>query len=447
MRFIITHFPRRTLILIAVAALMPSGCKADTAAQPAPVAAEAPSKMPYIFGTLMPNQSNAQKEYAAGIRSAQVDVFWKYLQKTDGGWDANSWNEKKHEIQTFMDTGMKVALGIGFQYPPDWIFNYPNSRYLNQDGHNSAKEVVNFTFNQKMRDKGEAYMDKLFAQWGDINQFWAIRIGSGPYVEVFYPGMDDGAGQTNSYWAWDANASGTASDRPATIPARPFPNWKPGDKTISTAQVRQWYAWYMAAQMDTVNWQIDYLRNKQHYTGYIQVLMPGIGTRPSEFTTSIDNDLNGTGDPSHTTGRGAVWNQVIDGIRNKDKVVISITDLGKGSGENDFTQPGDAALVIGRPADDQKFLSWSAARWISYNADRYGLTKTGETPGEPDKHTMEVLNAAVRQMDGCHLQGLQWAHSKDLYSGRPTEVSLADFQAVIQKVETDARQATPPTAP
>lgn len=405
----------------------------------------------YLFGTLMTTTTHASEEYAAGIRTAHDDLYWRDMQDQEGdaGWDTNNFNFKKNEITSLMNAGLKVSLGFGFQYPPSWIFAYPDSRYVNQNGRTPKKSdgsdvnAVNFTFNSVMRLKAENYMNRFFTAWTNsapgrnINDFWAIRVGSGAFVEVFYPSEDDGQGQTNSYWAWGGNTTGSSTDRPSAIPTRPFPNWKPGDTleysggpAMNQAKVKQWFDWYMAAQMDTVNWQINYLRNKG-YTGYIQVLMPGVGTRPADYNTATSNYLNGAGDSNHTLGRAAVWNKVIDGITNKNKVVISITSLADGSGSNDWTQPGDSSLVIG--TNDSQFQTWSAARWISYNANRYSLPKNGETRGGSGAQQTTVLDAAIAQMKGCQMQGMQWAHSGDLYTNTSPNVTLDEYSKRIEE--------------
>jgi len=76
--------------------------------------------------------------------------------------------------------------------------------------------------------------------------------------------------------------------------------------------------------------------------------------------------------------------------------------------------------------------SWSAARWISDNADRRGLPKMGASPGLLDykSYGSAMLRAAARQVQDCGRQGLLFAHDAELYadsSGPP----LVIFAALI----------------
>ncbi len=90
-----------------------------------------------------------------------------------------------------------------------------------------------------------------------IANFWAIRLTEGGDAELLFPGMDaDGVNQ-NSYWAYDVNAQNGAS-MPPTMPKNPFPGWKPGDRSLTTAQVQQWLDWYIKSSTNTVDWQITH---------------------------------------------------------------------------------------------------------------------------------------------------------------------------------------------
>jgi hypothetical protein len=176
--------------------------------------------------------------------------------------------------------------------------------------------------------------------------------------------------------------------------------------------------------VDGINWQIAAYR-RNGYTGYIQVLMPGVGTRPADYVTAIGAYLSGPGDASQTMGRAAVWDKVVDDLSDRRGVVLYISSLADGSGGDDQCQPGDR--TVGR--DDPAIMDWSAARWLSYNADRYQMLKNGENPGRVDMtpgYGQAMLTAAIGQMRSCGLQGLMWAHDFDLNASN-SPLSLDEY--------------------
>jgi hypothetical protein len=218
------------------------------------------------------------------------------------------------------------------------------------------------------------------------------------------------------------------------VPASPLPGWKPGDRSyngqsVSPGQVQQWYEWYLGAMVDGINWQIAAYK-RLGYDGALQVLMPGVGTRPNDYGRAINAYLDGTGDGLHTMGRAAVWHKVLEGIADKRNVVAYVSSVADGSGGNDLCQASDAQVAL----TDSAVNNWSATRWISYNATRLGLPKSGENPGRSDTnhYGTAMMDSAARQAQACGFQGLLWAHDFNLYDGK-SGVSLADYSAVITR--------------
>jgi hypothetical protein len=82
--------------------------------------------------------------------------------------------------------------------------------------------------------------------------------------------------------------------------------------------------------------------------------------------------------------------------------------------------------------DNRVVESWSATRWISSLADRYGMAKMGENPGRSDTNAYgkTMLQAAAQQVSACRFQGLMWAHDSNLYEA-VSGLSLTDYAAVI----------------
>lgn len=413
------------------AASTPTASTAPTASPapsaPSPVTAPVQTTPSYTFGTLLSDGKNATQLYASGVRVVHLELGWDAYEPAEGAFDANYAASAAQKLKTFRAAGLQVVLGVGLQYPPSWVYNYPNSRYVDQQG--QAAGPVNLTFNAALRQRAAAYVARVNQDLG-LNNFVAVRVGSGGLIEAMYPSADAGGG-TNSYWAFDANAQGGAG-RPATIAANPYPGWHPGQtgyrgQPFTVAQVQRWYEWYLGAMVDGINWQLGLYR-QLGFAGEQQVLLPGLGSRPDEYSAAIANYLGGGGDSNHTMGRAAVWHKVIAGLTTRDRVVIYISSLADGSGGDDGCASTDQAVGEG----DQQINSWSATRWISYNADRYGFAKNGENPGRVDTNAYgpKMLQAAIRQMRSCGLQGLMWAHETNLYDTN-SGVTVAAYAAAI----------------
>ena len=382
---------------------------------------------PYTFGTLLSDSRNAPQLYAAGVRVVHLELGWDAYEPSAGVFDAAYAAAAAQKLAAFRAAGLQVVLGVGLQYPPSWVYTYPDSRYVDQAGHTAG--AVNLTFNQALRQQAAAYIARVHRDLG-LNNFVAVRIGSGGLVEALYPSEDAGGG-ANSYWAFDANAQG-GTGRPSSIAANPYPGWQPGQtryqgQPFTVAQVQTWYDWYLGAMVDGINWQIA-VYQQLGYTGDQQVLLPGLGSRPNDYATAIANYLSGAGDGNRTMGRAGVWNKVIAGLTNRQKIVIYVSSLADGSGGNDVCASTDTSVSEADP----QVNNWSAARWISYNANRYGLAKNGENPGRSDTNAygISMLNAAVLQMQGCGMQGMMWAHESDLYDST-TGITLSNYATAI----------------
>jgi hypothetical protein len=380
----------------------------------------------YLFGTLLSSRWNAPIEYAAGVRVMHLELAWEAYEPQDGVFDAAYAAKMRERLATMRQAGMQVVLGVGLQYPPAWVYTYPHSRYVNQYG--VAAGPVNLTFNQTLRQKAERYVARVHQDL-DLNQFVAVRIGSGGLIEALYPATWDGR-QGNSYWAYDAPAQGAAG-RPPSIPPAPYPGWTPGERTyqgqaFTPAQVQQWYDWYVQALVDGIDWQIASYQ-RLGYRGDLQVLLPGQGVRPAQLTRGIESYLTTS---TSVLGRAAVWHRVIALLRDKTNVVIYVSSMADGSGGDDLCQASDALVSLADPAVER----WSATRWISYNATRYGLPQNGENPGRADtpRYGRTMLEAAARQMQACGFQGMMWAHAANLYDG-VSGVSLDDYATTIAR--------------
>jgi hypothetical protein len=386
----------------------------------------------YLFGTLATDANVAAREYAAGLRLAHIDLAWNRYEPQSGEFDDDYIVSMRSTVEKLRAAGMGVVLSTGLQQPPAWVMDLDGSAYVDQYGVSS--NVLNLTFSQRVRNSVRDYLSRVVQDF-DPASFWAVRIGSGGNVESLYPDEQDSAGHVSAYWAFDANAQ-MGLDRPRSIPPSPYPGWKPGERTyggqpFTETQVQQWFEWYVGALVDGINWQIATYK-ALGYTGEFQVLMPGLGTRPTEYRVAIADYLGGAGDANHTLGRAAIWNLVIDKLVDRQNVVIYVSSVADGSGKDDLCQPDDRSISLDNPTIDY----WSATRWISYNADRYQMRKSGENPGQRDQPVLYgpgMLRAALRQVDACGLQSLMWAHDFNLYAPNPA-ITLTDYARAISNL-------------
>ncbi len=381
----------------------------------------------YLFGTLLSDPARAAEEYARGVRVAHLEVGWDQYEHQDGIVNPDYAVRIKRELQAFRAAGMKVVLGVGLQYPPGWVFDYPDSRYVNQYGRTTR--VMNLTFSQILREKAERHIARVLADLGPSN-IWAVRIGSGGLGEALYP-SERADSDRDAYWAYDTAAQAGVG-LPPTVSVSPYPGWKPGEKTyngepFSRSQVEEWYDWYLGAMVDGINWQIASYK-RLGFDGYHQVVMPSTGSRPREYLRAIRHHLDGTANRNHTMGRAAVWHKVIDGLADRQNVVVYISSVADGSGNDDVCESSDADLSMYETVVN----SWSATRWLSHNADRYGMPKMGENPGpgKTGQYGRAMLQAAAAQTRACGLQALMWAHDVNPHDGI-SGVTLDDYSAVI----------------
>ena len=399
---------------------------------PAPIVTPAPTPMPtttptatpvssgqYLFGTLLTDATRSSNEVAAGVEVVHLELGWNNYEPTEGAFNTTYINQMRQRLATMRAAGLKVVLGAGLQYPPGWDFAYPNSRYVNQYGATSSE--LNLTFNATLQAKAARYLARIDADF-DLDSFWAVRVGAGGNIETLYPSPTADGAHGNAYWAYD----------PAAQASSPFPGWQPGQtsyqgRSFTTADVQSWYDWYVGALVDGVDWQLATYRSLG-FSGFLQVLLPGQGTRPLDYAKGISTYLDGSADGNRTMSRGAAWDRVLGGIADKRNVVAYVSSMADGSGWNDVCQSGDSGVA---PTSSAIGL-WSAARYISYLADRHGLAKNGENPGPNDTNSYgtTMLDRAAAQMRACGFQGLMWAHDINLYSST-SGISLADYSRVI----------------
>jgi hypothetical protein len=335
-----------------------------------------------------------------------MELSWANYEPTEGQFNATYGQQMRSRLDAFKAAGMRVTLALGIHHTPGWVFAYPDSRYIDQHGQVAGE--LNVIFNRTIRDRVDGYLRQVSRDLGFAN-FWAVRLTSGGDAEVLYPGG-------GSYWAFDANAQNGAN-LPASMPRNPLPGWRPGDQSVSLAQVREWADWYVHGLDNVVAWQMG-LITSLGFGGYYQVLTPGSGTRPDGYTRAIANYL-----PNGVTGVGAVWQKFYADLPDKNRVVAYVSSMADGSGSDDSCTSADATI----PVTDTRANAWSATRWIARLASEYGLPANGENPGwnmpsslntkYVDLSSSGMLAVSVRQMTSCRLQGMYWAHDENLWNG------------------------------
>lgn len=382
--------------------------------------ARTPPRGRYTFGTLLSDPRRAPDLYAKGVRRVHLELGWDLYEPQPGRYSATYAAAVRAKIRRWREFGLRVTLGPGLQYPPDWALALPGGRYVDQTGQQA--DELNLVFARAVRERAAEYLARIHRDL-DLNTFDAIRIGAGGNIELLYP---DSRGQ-NRYWAYDTGAQGGAGRATSVAPC-PFPGWHPGQATITTAQTRQWYDWYLDALADAARWQAEQGR-ALGYAGRVELLMPGVGTRPGQLAAEVAARFAGSAE-RHTTARGAAWHLLVERLHDLPGLVVYCSSVADSSGGDDVATAADR--VVQR--DDARIERWSAARWLGYNADRYGLRKCGENPGRIDSkdYGLAMLDSALAQMVAGEWEGFYWAHETELYD--PTSgITAADYAAAIAR--------------
>ena len=384
---------------------------------PAGRAVSAAPAAPILFGTLQTDDAHAAQEYAGGVRVAMMEIFWDRYEPEPGRFNAAYGEQQRRRLQTLQALGFRVTLALGTYDPPSWLAREPGAKFVNQNG--AESNDLNFVFNRRMRGYLERYLARVNADLG-LKNFWAVRITSGGNAELLYPGG-------GSYWAFDANAQ-NGPDRPADLPRCPFPGWKPGQTSLSAAQVRQWADWYVRCLALTADWQMRVLA-RLGFRGWRQILTPGSGARPSTYDAAIAHAL-----PDGIVGVGAVWQAVYGELPDKQRTVVYVSSVADRSGGDDVTQPEDSKVALADPIADH----WSATRWLVRVAREYGLPVGGENPGYDappslnahyvDRSPAGMLARSFAQAKAGGFQCFYWAHSGRLWDGTKP---FADYAAAI----------------
>ena len=146
-------------------------------------AAPAPTSAP-LWGTLDTQTGSAATEGKTGIM-AMFEYNWASFEPTQGVLSPSYLATMKYELASYQAAGQKVTLGLGLQNPPSWVYNLPDSKYVDQNGNTSTE--ANVVFSQAVRTAAAQYLS-LVAGAIPLSNFYAIRLTSGGDGEMLYPG-------------------------------------------------------------------------------------------------------------------------------------------------------------------------------------------------------------------------------------------------------------------
>lgn len=373
----------------------------------------------YVFGILQSKQQNFKTNLDAGMNTVLFELSWNGFYSADGVKNTSYINEKKALLYDMYDKGYEVMLGLGTQYSPSWIYNYPNSRYKNQygDEYNTTEigdTAVNAVFNSAIRDKLEEYVDDVFEEFG--TDFSIVRLGWMRYGEIGFPNQNYN-GKTNSWWAFDDIAQGKAQGLPEGIPVCPVPGWIPGTASENNADARAFAEWYMNALLNYQNWQVDIVSKK--VDSRLAILYPSWGMREGQLENAIKGNLAGTTGPEKNgeVQRGFDFARLITGITNP-KAIVYCTWI---DANPEWTNGDDQEV----PTTSNNF---SPVHYMAYYAKIHPLKLSvmGENTGGGG---MNALNLTFERMKKYELDGIMWAFEPDLYDG--SAPVLSDYAAAI----------------
>lgn len=371
-----------------------------------------------VYGVLQPQMNHLAQNYKAGVRVVTLEIGWNLYEPQQGLFSSDYLQQLKRRLAAYRAAGMQVMLELGIQYPPAWIFQKRNSRFINQYGDAFAADPtggncgVNAVFNPAMRDLIGAYVRQVFADLG--TDFYAVRLGGGRYGEVGYPDSRY-AGKSNCYWAFDPLAQGKVSGLPAGMKPCPVPGWIPGTPSPDHAAARAFANWYMACLQNYHDWQIAHMR--RYYHGPLAMLYPSFGIRPGQLDLAVSGDLNGGTSPEKNgeVQRGFDFARFVAGIRDP-KVIVYGTGI-------DFPRPGP---YVDDTSDNPAL--WCSIHWLSTLAAAHHppLAVWGENAGHNDAADMQLCFRRVRMYG---LMGMMWAFDPELHDKH--HASIEDYARLI----------------
>lgn len=370
---------------------------------------------PVQIGVLQPSPDRASALKAAGVSLVVFSVSWDRFQPAPASIDPAYVARVRADIAAYRKADLKIVLGLGVQYPPDWLRGLPDVRFKNQHGdlfidRAPGMNVVNFVFNASLRERQLDYLAAVFKELG--TDWAAVRLGGGWYGELNYPPATF-AKKANCYWAFDDFAQGLKPGLPAGVTVCPVPGWKPGEPSRDHVSARRLGDWYLDSLKNYHDWQIATVR--RFYAGPLQMLYPSWGLRPGQLDAAVASDLAGVTPPEKNgeLQRGFDFARFIDGIRDPD-VWVHCTWLDSNPDWSDETSPDPAR--------------WSPPKYLAHLARLHQppLRVSAENTGGGG---MPALQLSARRIRELNIEAVFWAFAPDLFDGKPPE--LGDLRPAL----------------
>ncbi|MGH3546548.1 MAG: hypothetical protein ACRDQU_00160 [Pseudonocardiaceae bacterium] len=408
-----------------------------------------------VASSCSPDRAAAERD--SGIQVVTLDVVWDRYEPAEGQFATDYIKDLRQKIRLCRDAGLQVILGIGLQYPPNWVTNGSSGAYVDQYGGMPNPRQANVVFSQAVRDSVAAYLRQVSTDLG-FNNFTAIRVGTSNTGELGYPDGVDHAGRPGpSFWAFD-QAAQTGDGLAAGMSSTPLPGWTPGTtewqgQPITAQQVAQWFQWYSRSLTEAISWQVELLRSLG-YTGSFHLPVAGRGALPKDLESALSNHLDGRSDPDGALERGLNYPDQFALLAGLDRqvstgdprarIIVDFAGLDdntavrarKANPPQDSCQRGDTDRLLTRPDTDL----WAAQRWTIANAKLAGLPTVGENPGPPDApstggspdsdNEAQQLTKGVSYAQSCHIGMFLLAFEDDLFN-KNSGIGLADYSRQI----------------
>ncbi len=374
-------------------------------------------QQPFYFGVLQSKDENLARNRQSGANIVVVGLGWDRAEPNQGEFSSEYFKEISEKIKIRRKLGYSIALDLGFQYPPDWIFDLPHSYYINQYGQkffstNIGENIPNAVFNQAIRDCQESYLKEVFKHFKD---FELIRLGWTKYGELAYP-IHKYGGEKNCYWAFDDIAQGKSKGLAEGLSSCPLPGWIPGNQSVDNKDAAKFLQWYIGALQNYHDWQIKTVR--RFTSKPLAMLYPSWGMRPGSIQKAIKGDLNGS-TSSEINGevqRGLDFKRLISGISDTN-VYVYCTWID--------SNPHFSNDAGSNPA------YWSPAHYLAFLAQEHQppLQIWGENTGGGDMKTVELCFERIKKYN---YNGFLWAFEHQLYDGKKPEIE--DFKPYLKRL-------------
>jgi len=432
---------------------------------------------PMTFGVLNAacTEERIVAERAAGVTVVELPLAWDRYEPEPGQVDTAYVAEVHRKIDTCRAADMRVVLGLGLQYPPDWVRALPDAVLRGSAGNTPGHGGLDLVFNAAVRDAASAYIGRLAADLSlasSVSGVSAVRVGVSGTGELAYPGPDaavaaeaqpmeeepadpgtagedpdvaDPGLSTHEWWAFGA-APQTGAGLADGASVSPLPGWVPGQPewrgaAVTTDQADAWLGWYTTSLVDTVVWQVGRLR-ELGYPGDVHVPLAGRGILPADRAAAVDGLLDGRADPDGALERGLDYPSQFPVLAGLDRVVVDFTGLDDVQAVTARERGQDRCL----PDDTDDLLDrtdtadWPGQRFTSALARHTGLAIVGENPGPPDApHTggdpasdtsAQQLQRAPDYARECGMTEFWFAFEDDLF----TPGSGVDLTAYAQRI-------------